>query len=69
MILPTKVYEVLRWFIWIVLPAVGVLLSTLAGAWGWNIPLDAILATLSGIELFLGTILGIAKISNDKENK
>lgn len=69
MILPTKVYEILRWFIWIVLPAVGVLLSTLAGAWGWNIPLDAILATLSGIELFLGTILGIAKISNDKENK
>ena len=69
MILPTKVYEILRWFIWIVLPAVGVLLSTLVGAWGWNIPLDAILATLSGIELFLGTILGIAKISNDKENK
>ena len=69
MILPTKVYVSLRWFIWIVLPAVGVLLSTLAGAWGWNIPLDAILATLSGIELFLGTILGIAKISNDKENK
>lgn len=69
MILPTKLYEILRWIIWIVLPAVGVLLSTLAGAWGWNIPLDAILATLSGIELFLGTILGIAKISNDKENK
>lgn len=59
----------MRWFIWIVLPAIGVLLSTLAGAWGWNIPLDAILATLSGVELFLGTILGIAKISNDKENK
>ena len=69
MILPTKVYEILRWFIWIVLPAVGVLLSTLAGAWGWNIPLDAILATLSAVELFLGTVLGIAKISNDKENK
>ena len=66
MILPTKVYEILRWFIWIVLPACGVLLSTLSGAWGWNIPLDAILATLSAIELFLGTILGIAKISNDK---
>ena len=66
MILPTKVYEILRWFIWIVLPACGVLLSTLTGAWGWNIPLDAILATLSAIELFLGTILGIAKISNDK---
>lgn len=67
--LPTKLYEILRWVIWIVLPAIGVLLSTLAGAWGWNIPLDAILATLSAVELFLGTILGIAKVTNDKENK
>lgn len=67
MILPTKLYEILRWVIWIVLPAVGVLLTTLTGAWGWNIPLDAILATLSAIELFLGTVLGIAKISNDKK--
>lgn len=67
--LPPKLYEILRWFIWIVLPAIGVLITTLAGAWGWNIPLDAILATLSGIELFLGTILGISKINNDRLNK
>lgn len=69
MILPTKLYEVLRWVIWIVLPAIGVLLTTLTNAWSWNIPLDAILATLSGVELFLGTILGIAKISNDVKGK
>ena len=67
MILPTKIYEILRWVIWIVLPAVGVLLTTLTGAWGWNIPLDAILATLSAVELFLGTVLGIAKITNDNK--
>ncbi len=67
MILPNKVYEILRWIIWIVLPAIGVLLSTLAGAWGWIIPLDAILATLSAVELFLGTVLGIAKITNDNK--
>lgn len=67
MILPTKIYEILRWIIWIVLPAIGVLLTTLTGAWGWNIPLDAILATISAIELFLGTILGIAKVSNDNK--
>lgn len=67
MILATKLYEVLRWVIWIVLPAVGVLLTTLTGAWGWNIPLDAILATLSAVELFLGTVLGIAKVTNDNK--
>lgn len=67
MILPTKVYEFLRWLIWIVLPAIGVLISTLDTAWGWGLPIDAILTTLSGVELFLGGVLGIAKISNDLE--
>lgn len=61
----SKLYEVLRWVIWIVIPAIGVLISTLAKAWGWNIPIDAILTTLSAISLFLGTVLGIAKIQND----
>lgn len=64
--LPHKLYELFRWVIWIVLPAIGVLITTLATAWSWNIPLDAILATLSAIELFLGTILGISKYNNDK---
>ena len=63
----SKLYEVLRWIIWIVIPAVGVLLSTLDKAWGWNMPIDAILTTLSAISLFLGTVLGIAKIQNDKK--
>jgi uncharacterized membrane protein len=64
----SKLYEVLRWVIWIVIPAIGVLISTLAKAWGWNIPIDAILTTLSAISLFLGTVLGIAKIQNDKKD-
>lgn len=64
--LPQKVYEALRWIISIVIPAFSVLLSTLVGAWGWNLPLDAILATLSAIALFLGTIFGISKVVNDK---
>ena len=65
--LPHKLYELFRWLIWIVLPAIGVLLTSLAGVWGWNIPLNEILATLSAIELFLGTILGIAKYNNDRK--
>lgn len=64
--LPQKLYEILRWVISVVIPAVGVLLTTLVGAWGWDIPLEAILATLSGLALFLGTIFGISKVVNDK---
>lgn len=60
-------YEILRWIIWIVLPAIGVLLTTLNSAWNWGLPLDAILATLSAISLFLGTVLGISKVANDKK--
>lgn len=65
-VLPTKLYEVLRWLVWTVLPDTGVLLGVLNGAWGWGLSMEAILATLGGVEAFLGAILGIAKISNDR---
>lgn len=64
--LPQKVYEALRWIVAIVLPAVQVLLVSLTSAWGWNIPIDAITATLAAIALFLGAIFGISKIAYDK---
>ena len=65
--LPQKVYEFLRWLIAIFLPATGVFFATLAEAWGWNLPTQAILTTLSAIELFLGAIFGISKIVNDRK--
>lgn len=64
-----KVYEILRWVIIIVLPAIGTFFSTLESAWGWNVPVEAILTTLSAISLFLGTIFGISKVVNDWKDK
>ena len=64
-----KLYEALRWIIWIVIPAIGVLLTTLDSAWQWHLPLYAILATMSAISLFLGTILGISKVANDAKKE
>ena len=67
--LPDKVYEVLRWLVAVFLPALGVFFSTLAEAWQWNLPTEAILTTLSAVELFLGAIFGISKVIYDrKEN-
>lgn len=67
--LPDKIYEVLRWLVAVFLPALGVFFSTLAEAWHWNLPTEAILATLSAVELFLGAIFGISKVIYDrKEN-
>ena len=65
--LPEKLYEVLRWATWIVLPAIAALISGLNAAWGWNWPIDAILTTFALVETFIGTVLGIAKFSNDKQ--
>ena len=67
--LPDKVYEVLRWLVAVFLPALGVFFSTLAEACHWNLPTEAILTTLSAVELFLGAIFGISKVIYDsKEN-
>lgn len=65
--LPQKLYEALRWIIAIVIPAFEVLLATLQSAWNWQIPVDAINATLSAVALFLGVIFGISKVTNDKK--
>lgn len=62
-----KIYEAIRWTIAIFIPAFEVLLTTLQGAWGWQLPVEAINSTLSAIALFLGVIFGISKISNDKK--
>lgn len=64
--LPQKLYEVLRWVVWIVLPATATLLSALNGAWNWGLPIEAIMTTFTAVETFLGVVLGIAKISNDR---
>lgn len=64
--LPQKLYEILRWFTWIVLPATATLISALNAAWNWNLPIEAILATFSAVETFIGLILGISKYNYDK---
>ena len=65
--LPQKLYEILRWVTWIVLPAIATLIAALNAAWNWGWPIDAILSTFSAVETFIGVVLGIAKYSNDKE--
>jgi len=64
--LPQKLYEIFRWLTWIVLPAIATLISALNAAWNWGWPIEAILATFSAVETFLGVVLGIAKYTNDK---
>lgn len=68
-VLPDKVYEFLKWFLIIVIPASKILLTTLTEAWGWTIPLDAILKTMTGVQLFLGAIFGISVYAYKKSKE
>jgi hypothetical protein len=67
--LPEKIYEAIRWIIAIVLPALGLLITTLANIWAWEIPAEEISLTLDAIGLFLGAIFGISKVINDRETE
>lgn len=64
--LPQPAYEIIRWLVSIVLPAISVFFATLADAWGWNLPTEAIITTISALSLFLGTVFGLSKLSYDK---
>ena len=65
-ILPQWLYEGLRWVVSIVMTATATLLAGLNTAWNWGWPIEAILATFSAIETFLGAVFLGAKIINDK---
>lgn len=65
--LPQKAYEVIRWLVSIVMPAIEAFFATVANAWGWNVPTEAILTTLTATETLLGAIFLISKYNNDKE--
>lgn len=67
--LPSRLYEIMRWATWIVLPAIATLISALNTAWNWGLPIDAILTTFVAVETFIGAVLGIAKYTTDKEVK
>jgi hypothetical protein len=65
--LPKKVYEVIRWLLWLVLPGALALTGTVGAALGLNSEVIATVSTIAtAVATFLGVVLGIAKYNNDK---
>lgn len=54
-----KVYDVLKWLCLIVLPAVSVLYSVLAGVWGWGYAVEVV-TTIDAVAVFIGSLIGIS---------
>lgn len=68
MILPDKVYTVLKWVLIIVVPAFITLFTLLSTTWHWEIPTEAIVATITGISTFIGVCIGISNHNYNKED-
>ena len=64
--IPDKVYDVLKWIVMIVLPAISTLYFALAGIWGLPMA-EQIVGTIAAITTFLGVLLGISTAQYNKE--
>lgn len=60
MIIPSGLYDALKRILTIVVPAFITLFTLLSTTWQWQIPTEAIVATITGVATFLGVILGIS---------
>lgn len=67
--IPSKLYDILKWILIIVVPAFVTLFTLLAETWQWNIPTQAIVTTITGIATFLGVIVGISTHYYNKEEQ
>jgi len=60
LILNERVYIFIKWILIIVVPAFITLFTLLCNTWHWDIPVEAIVATISGVATFFGVIVGIS---------
>lgn len=61
-ILPSNVYQVLKWVGLILMPSLAALIGAVGPAWG--LPnVDAIVLTINSIGVFIGAIIGASQVS------
>lgn len=63
-----NVYDVLKYIAQIALPAVGTLYFALAGIWGFPYG-EAVVGTITAVDVFLGVLLGISSSNYNKLDK
>ena len=66
--IPDKLYDILKWVVIIVLPALATLYAALAGVWAWPYP-DEVVTTITAVDTFLGAVLCISTVNYNKEVK
>lgn len=68
MILPDKIYNILKWIAQVALPALGTFYFALAGIWGFPYG-EQIVGTITAVDACLGALLGLSTINYMKKNK
>lgn len=63
--LNNKVYDILKWLVIIVMPAVATLYAALAAVWAWPYA-DEVAMTISAVTALLGALLGISTAQYNK---
>lgn len=63
--LSNKTYDIIKWVVMIVLPALSALYVGLGGIWGWPY-IEQVAGTISCITVFFGALLGISSASYKK---
>ena len=64
--LPDSVYDVLKWFTMVVLPAIATAYVGLSAVWGWPYA-DEVAKTTAVICTLLGALLGISTAQYNKK--
>lgn len=66
--LNNKVYDVLKWVVLVVIPALSTAYVGLAAIWHWPLA-DEVAKTASVICVLLGALIGISTIQYNKQNE
>ena len=61
-LMPSKVYDVLKWVGLILMPALATLIGAIGPAWGMP-HVDAIVLTINALGTFIGTCIGVSQLS------
>ncbi|WP_373786498.1 phage holin [Jeotgalibaca porci] len=65
--LSNKQYDIIKWVVILLLPALSVLVGTLGQAYGF-VHTDLAVTTINAVTVFLGVITGVSTYQHNKED-
>lgn len=63
--IPDKLYDIFKWVVIIVLPAIATLYAALSAVWAWPYS-EEVVTTITAVDTFLGAVLCISSATYNK---